>query len=292
MAYRKKIEDLITSNGGEYRGNLTKDVTHLIARVPSGSKYTYAGEWGIKIVSDEWLMQSLERGMILDEKLFNLLLPETERGQNAWIRKSVSVSSLGKRAREEDSVPKSSRKLRRTASAKLSSQNIGLWTDIVRGGTGVGENKVDEWDDQQKDQGLNGDMLKAGKSERDVTEMLNMNENSKPQFRRQNTLDQNNEFSLARAGRTEGIFKGQRFFMHGFNERQVCILESVAGLTGFKFLYRAPFCRSICVLMRQKSCKAFTKFPLQFKDTDTYLYLITSPTMTFRLDLKERQCQS
>lgn len=228
MAYRKKLEDLINSNGGDYRGNLTKDVTHLIARVPSGSKYTYAGEWGVKIVSIEWLMQSLERGMVLDEKLYNLLLPESERGQNAWVRKTVSVSSLGKRARDEDSAPKSSRKLRRTASAKLSSQNVGLWTDIVRGGTEVGGNKVDEWDDRQGDQGLNSGTLKAEHSERDSTETPSMNENPNPQLRTQNSLDQNNNFSLARAARTEGIFQGLTFFMHGFNERQVCILGSFA----------------------------------------------------------------
>lgn len=228
VAYRKRLEDLIYTNGGEYKGNLTKDVTHLVARVPSGTKYSFAGEWGIKIVSVEWVTQSLERGMILDEKLYNLLLPETERGQNSWVRKIVSTTSLGKRAREEDPAPKNTRKLRRTASAKLSSQNIGLWSDIVNGGTEVERIKVDEWEDKQRDQALHLGILKAEKSESEGTEPPGVNGNPKPQQRSQNNLDSNKESSLTRPERKEGIFHSKRFFMHGFDQRQVCKIGSVA----------------------------------------------------------------
>ena len=65
--YRKELEDLINDNGGDYQGNLTRDVTDLIAKEPSGAKYNYACQWGIKPVSGEWVEQSLERGMILEE---------------------------------------------------------------------------------------------------------------------------------------------------------------------------------------------------------------------------------
>ena len=83
VIYRKELEDLINGNGGDYRGNLTKDITHLIAKEPSGAKYNFAAQWGIKTVSVEWLEQSLERGMILEESLYHLLLPLSERGRNA-----------------------------------------------------------------------------------------------------------------------------------------------------------------------------------------------------------------
>jgi len=151
VAYRKELEVLINANGGEYRGNLTKDVTHLVAKVPTGNKYVYAGHWGVKIVAIEWLEQSLERGMILDEDLYNLLLPEDERGRSAWIRRSGSTSSLGKRARDAEVATSNPRQLRRTASAKLSNQSVGLWTDIVGGEVRVKQSKSSEWDDKQND---------------------------------------------------------------------------------------------------------------------------------------------
>lgn len=220
VAYRKDLEELINGNGGEYRGNLTKDVTHLVARVPSGTKYTYAGEWGSKIVSVEWLMQSLERGMILDEKLYNLLLPEAERGQNAWIHKTASITSLGKRAHDEVAAPKRSRKLRRTASAKLNSQNVGLWTDIVSGGTEVEEKRVAEWDDKERDDG-HGGMLKTPKAEPD-SEVLGVREFMNPTDSNQIKPQAVEVLDTARVGRMEGLFQGQRFFLHGFKERQVC----------------------------------------------------------------------
>ncbi|KAL8873318.1 MAG: hypothetical protein Q9174_001194 [Haloplaca sp. 1 TL-2023] len=131
MAFRKKIEEDVNKNGGEYRANLTKDVTHLIAKEPSGAKYTYATDWKIKIVAVEWLDQTLERGMILDENLYSLLLAPTERGRNAWNRRVSSTSSLGKRSFDGDTTSSGPRKLRRTASTRLASQNNGFWDTIV-----------------------------------------------------------------------------------------------------------------------------------------------------------------
>ncbi len=222
VAYRKELEDLIKRNGGKYRGNLTKDVTHLIAKEPSGTKYTYAGDWGINTVSIEWLTQSLERGMILEEKLYNLLLPASERGQNAWIRRTVSTSSLGKRVRAEEAPPKRSRKLRRTASAKLSSQNIGLWTDIVSGGTEAGDTKLGEWDDQQTAERPDLVNVKTKVSGRHSSEKEITKESPKSKFPDPNALGSNSSFSQSRIGQRGGLFKGHKFFVHGFTERQVC----------------------------------------------------------------------
>lgn len=221
-AYRQDLEDLVNGNGGQYKGDLTKDVTHLIAKVPSGKKYEHAIRWGgIKVVGVEWLFQSVERGMILDETLYNLQLAASERGHNAWIRKTASTSTLGKRARDEDNAPRRSRKLRRTASAKLSSQNIGLWTHIVGAGIEAANNKADEWDDQQRDNSLSGGIVRAESIGRDRTNAINKTRNLESPSLDQDTSDMKNKLIQPRPGQKEGLFQGKKFFLHGFNERQV-----------------------------------------------------------------------
>ena len=220
--YRKELEDLITNNGGHYRGDLTKEVTHLIAKVPSGPKYTYAGEWGIKTVSVEWLEQSIERGMILEENLFHLLLSASERGRNAWIRKTGSISPLGKRARD-DMGPLQSRKLRRTASAKLNRQTHGLWIDIVAVGTEIQGVKPNEWDDEQISNESHAIVVKSDTEPSSETGpsiiKVGTQRWEKSDVKKKNILD------LSRRWQDEGIFQGKTFFIHGFNEKQVCNLS-------------------------------------------------------------------
>ena len=214
MAYRKELEDLIINNGGQYRGNLTKEVTHLIAKVPAGPKYTYAGQWGIKTVSVEWLEQSIERGMILEENLFHLLLPASERGQNAWIRKTGSISPLGKRERD-DSGPVHPRKLRRTASAKLNSQTHGLWTDIAAAGTEIQGVKSYEWADEQKPGEGHAVLVKSGAQPSSSIVKVGTQQGERSDVEKKSIWD------LSRPGQDEGMFQGKTFFVHGFNEKQV-----------------------------------------------------------------------
>ena len=217
MVYRKWLEDSIVENGGQYQGNLTKDCTHLIAKVPSGAKYTHAGNWGIKIVAVEWLEQSLERGMTLDETCYNLAIPASERGKNAWARRTVSTTSLGKRSREDDVGPQNTRKLRRTASARLSSQNFGLWTDIVGIETKQEGIKVDHWDDQGNDTKHHENNRGAGSEER--PKVILPVENQEP--------DHGANMGLMTDDRLqkEGLFRSKIFLLHGFNERQVSHLS-------------------------------------------------------------------
>lgn len=70
--------------------------------------------------------------MILDENLYHPETPPEERGKGAWVRRNVA-SPLGKRARENEAVEDGTRKLRRTLSRKLTSQNEVVWGDIVGG---------------------------------------------------------------------------------------------------------------------------------------------------------------
>ncbi|KAE9372332.1 hypothetical protein N431DRAFT_483146 [Stipitochalara longipes BDJ] len=136
-AERLQVAELVKKNGAVYEGDLTKQITHLISYRTEGAKYKAAKSWGLRIVSPEWLHDSLERGMILDEKLYDPALPEEERGKDAWDRTKPKRTSLGKRSRDDSTtiLEGGKRKLRRTASTKLSTQNDGLWGDIVGAGT-------------------------------------------------------------------------------------------------------------------------------------------------------------
>ncbi|KAL2020825.1 hypothetical protein VTK56DRAFT_7918 [Thermocarpiscus australiensis] len=130
---RQQIADKIEANGGVYTGDLTKRVTHLIVCKPEGRKYHAAKNWGIHTVSVEWVNDSIERGMILDEKSYDPVLPKEERGVGAWNKQRAQrVSSLGKRLRENNAAQDDGkRKLRKTASMKLNSQRDNLWGDIL-----------------------------------------------------------------------------------------------------------------------------------------------------------------
>ena len=176
-------------------------------------------EWNIKVVAVEWLSQSLERGMILDEILYSLQLAASERGRNAWIRIPASTS-LGKKARDEETAPRCSRKLRRTASAKLFSQNLGLWTDIVGGGTEPANNKAHEWDDEKRDDGLGDGMKRAENQERGGTKGVNKTKNADSPNSDQDMPIVTNKLIQPKPEQ-KGLFQGKRFFLHGFDDRQV-----------------------------------------------------------------------
>ncbi|KAI1799159.1 hypothetical protein F4811DRAFT_545307 [Daldinia bambusicola] len=129
------IEKTVRTNGGDYIGDLSRRVTHLIVCKPEGKKYAAALKWGIRTVSIEWLNDSVERGMILNEECYNPTLPAHERGKGAWIRRELKRgASSGKRMRDGAAAPPADegrRKLRKTASMKLTSQRDNLWGDIL-----------------------------------------------------------------------------------------------------------------------------------------------------------------
>lgn len=133
MTFRAQLQEQISANGGQYRGDLTKEVTHLIAHTPEGKKYQYATQWEVKVVGLRWLKDSLERRMILDESLYHPTIPQDKQGAGAWNRQAKASVQLGKRNHEEEAVPTVPRKLRRTASAKLGGQSETIWGEIVNG---------------------------------------------------------------------------------------------------------------------------------------------------------------
>ncbi|KAI9671341.1 MAG: hypothetical protein M1831_004250 [Alyxoria varia] len=145
---RNDIAEAVEANGARYHGDLTKQVTHLIAAAPRGKKYEYAGQWGVKIIAIEWLRDSLKRGMVLDETLYSPTTPAEERGRRA-ISEYRPQAALRKRSRDGESQTEAGdggrRKLRRTTSSKLQSQNGELWADIGQGEKESAYLRVDQW---------------------------------------------------------------------------------------------------------------------------------------------------
>lgn len=202
VAFRKRIEETAKLHGAEYRGDLSREITHLIARSPSGAKYKHAKLWGIKVVAIEWFEQSLERGMILDEALYDPLLEDSERGKGAWVRRSVSAASITKRKREDDVFALPGRKLRRSASSKLDSQSDGFWSDIITAAPQPRSVPTSKWGDEEK----------AEQASREPDSVASEN---KP------ALVQQKQHTTQLVSRPKGIFHGKRFFLHGFDLRQV-----------------------------------------------------------------------
>lgn len=132
MNLRNYIRNKAQLNGADFRKDLTKQVTHLIARTAGGEKYKYATQWNVKVVTLKWFTDSMERGMILEETLYHPLLPEEQQGVGAWKRSLPAVKP--KPQETESSSGARPRKLRRIASVKLGDQNENIWGDII--GTG------------------------------------------------------------------------------------------------------------------------------------------------------------
>ncbi|TKA68348.1 hypothetical protein B0A49_04854 [Cryomyces minteri] len=137
LEQRTRIQNTVVANGAEYHGDLTRVVSHLIAAAPQGAKYQHSLQWGIKTVSLLWLEDSIERGMVLDETLYDPRLPAEEQGKGAWIPAVKQQTSAKRKARTENvtELPDAGkRKLRRTASTKLNSQSEMLWASFSHGG--------------------------------------------------------------------------------------------------------------------------------------------------------------
>ncbi|KAJ5356569.1 hypothetical protein N7517_011178 [Penicillium concentricum] len=142
LPFRAYMQKTTEENGAEYRKDLTKTVTHLIARNSDSAKYRFATEWKITVVSVQWFTDSIERGMILDEAKYNPLVPPAEQGLGAWNRSSPTERGLRRTdsTTKENSLNPRPRKLRRIASTKLVDQNESIWGDIV--GTGFENNET------------------------------------------------------------------------------------------------------------------------------------------------------
>lgn len=174
----------------------------------------------MKIVSLEWFEQSLERGMALEEALYNPTLPTEERGKDAWIRIENPSPALGKRTRDVEQpqpLNPNRRKLRRAASTKLGIQGDALWAEIITPSGDQGKNEDDEWKE---------DNLVKQTTPHEDPPVLRPNDDETP---RPDDVEETSAHAPAAAAPSrppeldqgEGIFQGRIIVIHGFDEGKV-----------------------------------------------------------------------
>jgi DNA replication regulator DPB11 len=205
---RLEIAELVKANGAIYEGDLTRQITHLISFRTEGDKYKAAKNWGLHIVSIEWLRDSLERGMILEEKLYDPALPPEERGKGAWDRTKPKRTSPGKRSRDDSSTSLDGgrRKLRRTASTKLGSQNESIWGDIVGGGMVAQVARSGVWEANNDQAAVRNESTSRRQSDQGSSmRMLELTADHQPSI--------------------QGVFSGCRFYLEGFGLKKSSILS-------------------------------------------------------------------
>ena len=216
---RDEIASKITSNGGLYTGDLTRRCTHLIVNKPEGKKYAAAKAWGIHPVTLAWLDQSIARRMILEESKFDPMLPPEEQGKGAWVTRELK-RSLSKRSKSAMGIgaEEGPRKLRKTASMKLSSQRNSMWGDILGRSTSreysfAQENKTEDANQQPQPQ----------------------QEEAQPPP------------PAPLVPENQGIFANCHFYIHGFNAQRTSVLEQTLvtlGATICKSLHEAALGRT------------------------------------------------
>lgn len=95
----KAVWAMITFYGGNFQLDLTKNCTHLIAAKPEGAKYERALQTHeqIKIVTPDWVVDSVKNKMVCDEDLYHprlLILPEPEQPKLPVISSSEHISEV------------------------------------------------------------------------------------------------------------------------------------------------------------------------------------------------------
>ncbi|KAF1966386.1 hypothetical protein BU23DRAFT_544568 [Bimuria novae-zelandiae CBS 107.79] len=213
---RKFIQETVVSNGAEYHGDLTKAVTHLIAASPSGSKYEHAVNWRLKIVTWEWFEQSRERGMALDEAFYHPTMPVGDRGVGAWDRHRSTSPMLGKRVRAAEQIEAINplrRKLRRSASTRLSGQTEALWAGITAAGLEKKANDEDDWTEANANEPE--PLPEDDGTTTPVEARVDMQPRKDPAVRTRGPFSDDHD----------GIFAGRVIFLDGFDRNKTNILR-------------------------------------------------------------------
>ena len=208
LDFRAQLQNNVIENGGQYSGDLTKEVTHLIAKIPEGKKYDYGTQWQKKVVSLRWYKDTLERGMQLDESSYHPSIPDDKQGLSAWNRATRKPTPPTRKRPTDDSQNfEQPRKMRRTASARFSSQNDTMWSDIVG----------------NEDKDITNNSTKRLQVARSVPDLRD------PENEKQKTEDRKVVIP-----KEEGIFEGKEFALQGFSVEQEPILRSVLLSNGGK----------------------------------------------------------
>ena len=183
----------------------------------------------MKIVSLEWFKQSLERGMVLEETLYNPTLPAEERGKDAWVRIEHPSPTLGKRMRDAEQpqpLNPNRRKLRRAASTKLGIQGDALWAEIITPSGDQGSKEEDEWKEDNQ-------FKQTTPHEDSPAILLNDDETPHPDDAEETTQTPAAAAATAPSrpqavDQGEGICQGRIIVIHGFDLGKVrCNVEFV-----------------------------------------------------------------
>lgn len=146
--------------------------------------------------------------MILDEALYDPILPQEERGKGAWDQTKPKIRSLGKRARADSTALEGGkRKLRRTASTKLNSQSESMWGDIVGSRSVLQVAQSGQWRG-------NGEEPANPNDEAVQNKPKVLPDAAKPPQQ------------TDKEPKPDGIFSGSRFYFHGFNPQKAEVLSS------------------------------------------------------------------
>lgn len=219
MTQRGYISTTVEEQGATYHGDLTKQVTHLIAAAPQGAKYLHAKQWGLKVVSLKWFAQSLARGMALDEALYDPTLPEEEQGHGAFKKEPTSRATLGKRVRDSHvgaavGEEPGKKKLRRTASTRLESQSQDVWSQFSTRESGQPTAEANQWQDATSD----------------ATSKL-------PTSERQSTKPDSAKGSLLIPDAPQGLFCGCFILILGFDDKRTQLLHRFLKPNGATILH-------------------------------------------------------
>jgi DNA replication regulator DPB11 len=253
VSFRTHLQEKISANGGEYRGDLTKEVTHLIAYAAEGKKYQYATQWEVKIVGLKWLNDSLDRRMILNEALYHPTIPSDKQGAGAWNRQTTANVQLGKRSRHEEAVADVPRKLRRTASAKLGSQSETLWSEIVNGPPMDDSTKNNHLRSSKSSSALRPVVLEPKSF---ATDSTGLGDDGRKFITKDSKTADHQQIR-------KGIFSGFGFFLYAFNSKQVKQAGHFSSTRGFtNKILRCPFYESTYSAMTERStspsCRSIT----------------------------------
>ncbi|KAB8360582.1 hypothetical protein FH972_024322 [Carpinus fangiana] len=223
---RSALQQTFTDNGATYHGDLTKDVSHLVAALPKGKKYEFAVQWGIKLVTLEWVRDSIARGMVLEERLYHPTTPEEERGVGSVTTKQAP-SPLGKRklgevqlTRNTSDTASRARKLRRTASARYESQGDNLWADMG------------SMDDGAKPQTHAGQEWNEDEAPRRPSRDTSRKSVSLPHLDSDGITPITHGQQEYRSPAVQGIFSGHSFCIRGFPDRHTDLLQKILTSNG------------------------------------------------------------
>lgn len=171
---------------------MTKQVSHLIAAAPTGNKYEFARNNGIKIVVVQWLYDSLKRGMALDESCYDPRLPDEDIGVGAIPARPSSALV------EAVAETRGKRKIRKRAEDMLGSQSQSIWGDILGQASNPKPKKRDEWEDNS-----HANNVKKSEETGEVP-------------------TKNRSLQANRLGAKTGYLACATFYIYGYTKKQVC----------------------------------------------------------------------